>query len=167
MSTNKKKKLLLVFFIFLCCCLSTGYVTIMNKAIVNAKVKVKAPIWNVKFVDVETTNVIGSAANYERTSLTDSYISIFPSFEKPGDSISYRIKISNNGNLKAKIHNIGVYSSIIDVINFEYDDIHIGDVLNPGESSYFNIKFTYSPKKPVLKEKNEKILFVIDWKQAD
>ena len=139
----------------------------MQNVITEAKVRLKEATWKVKFTDVSTTTIHGGAQNYKQPVLTDAFISLYASFQEPGDSISYKIQVTNEGSLKAAVANITVLSNLIDLVDFEYTDITVGDVLDPSQRKFFNVKITYNPKKSIVKSKEDKIVLVINWKQAN
>ena len=164
--TKKRKRLLLLLIIALFFLISTGYFYTISQSTVETNVKIKKPIWNIKFTDVRTLNVVGSAKNYKQPRLTSGYISLYPSFEKVGDQINYKVRVSNVGNLNARVSSINVISKLKDYVDFEYYDMNVGNLLNEGESKYFNIKVTYNPKINTTEAVEGTILLIFTWEQA-
>ena len=71
---------------------------------INGNASVQTSSWKVKFSELSSATLTGTAAEVTKPTLSDTTIETYnATFKTPGDSISYKIKVSNTGSYNAKI----------------------------------------------------------------
>ncbi len=167
MSINKKKKLLLILIIFVCCFVSAGYFVLVQGLLIDGKVRLYSPKLDVQFKEIKTIRTIGAAKNYNFPRLEKYYITFFAELESVGDSITYKIKIKNVGNVDAKLTDINFIPELDKKVKYVFDGLMIGEVLKPDEARYVTLKIEYANQLDNKKEDFREFKLWLDWKQED
>jgi len=126
--------------------------------------------WNIKITKIETQNIIGGASNAEEPTGVDTLTATFKTnLVSPGDSISYKITVSNLGNLDAKLEKINVTDSNNPAIKFETSGLTEGDTLTAnGGTATLKLKITYDSNVTSQPENTKGTISVtLDYVQAD
>lgn len=167
MSLNKKKKILLLLIIFVCCFVAAGYFVLVQAMLVEGKVRLYSPKLDVEFKDIKTIKTIGEAKNYKFPLLEKHHITFFAELESVGDSITYKIKIKNVGNVDARLTDINLIPEIDNKIKYVFNGLMIGEVLKPNESKNVTLKVEYENQSDDKKEDFREFKLWLDWKQND
>lgn len=81
-----------------------GFAAFSETLTINGSASVQTSTWKVKFSELGTATLTGSAAEVTKPTLSDTTIETYnATFKTPGDSVSYKIKVSNTGSYNAKI----------------------------------------------------------------
>lgn len=81
-----------------------GFAAFSETLTINGSASVQTSTWKVKFSELGTATLTGSAAEVTKPTLSDTTIGTYnATFKTPGDSVSYKIKVSNTGSYNAKI----------------------------------------------------------------
>lgn len=169
MSIGGKKKILLISFIFCCCFIAVGYFFLIHNMIIKGNIKVEEPKWEVKFKNITTEQVTGSASNYKKPELLDYVINFYAYFKEPDDSIEYEITVKNSGNLNAKLTGILLALEDPKAIKYEVIGINNGYVLKKGNEKTFRIKLTYTGEVTDNNSNNTEYKYtklILNWNQA-
>ena len=81
-----------------------GFAAFSQNLTINGNASVQTSSWKVKFSELGSATLTGTAAEVTKPTLSDTTIETYnATFKTPGDSISYKIKVSNTGSYNAKI----------------------------------------------------------------
>ena len=81
-----------------------GFAAFSQNLTINGNASVQTSSWKVKFSESGSATLTGTAAEVTKPTLSDTTIGTYnATFKTPGDSISYKIKVSNTGSYNAKI----------------------------------------------------------------
>lgn len=81
-----------------------GFAAFSETLTINGSASVQTSSWKVKFSELGTAKLTGTAAEVTKPTLSDTTIETYnATFKTPGDSVSYKIKVSNTGSYNAKI----------------------------------------------------------------
>ena len=135
---NKNKMLIITT---LCCVLvfmGVGYAVLSAQLDFFGEVNFSG-VWDIRITDMKVLSKKGMAKEGNI-----SYEGINASFSHelyaPGDSITYEVTVTNEGNIKAALKQVtSTVTPKYDKINLT-NDLYQGQVLNPGESMSFTIK---------------------------
>ena len=100
------------------------YLTIDGTASINSN-------FDVRFTDIETSAITGGAYNKSEPSFTNTTATFDAAFLAPGDSITYAVRVDNNGTMNAKLENVDVSVDNSENISYELTGIQTGDVIEP------------------------------------
>ena len=118
-------------FIFLTLCLMFIFL-----APVSASNQFKVTITEV------TNSGEGATSNY--SSYTDNSVTFAADLYLPGDYITYKIKVKNQGNIDAILKKINVEKTDNPAILFDYKGINEGDILKKGDEVTFTVTASYN-----------------------
>ena len=81
-----------------------GFAAFSQNLTINGNASVQTSSWKVKFSELGSATLTGTAAEVTKPTLSDTTIGTYNvTFKTPGDSVSYKIKVSNTGSYNAKI----------------------------------------------------------------
>ena len=81
-----------------------GFAAFSETLTINGNASVQTSSWKVKFSELGTATLTGTATEVTAPTLSDTTIETYnATFKTPGDSVSYKIKVSNTGSYDAKI----------------------------------------------------------------
>ena len=125
--------------------------------------------FSVKITDITVSSQNGGAADKPGvTTHTDTTATFGVTLQSPGDSITYDIRIENQGSIDAVLKTITKTDTNNSAILFETSGVAEGDALNVGESKVMQVKVTYNPSVTSQPTDLESTLNVIlDYEQAD
>lgn len=167
MSIKSKKKILLLSLIFCCCFIAVGYFVLMHRMYIKGNIKIEEPKWEVKFKNIKTVDMEGSASNYNKPMLSDYIINFFAYFKELNDSIEYEIDVKNSGNLNAELSSISVLDLNDDLIKYEIIGIKEGTILKKGKNKKFKLKLTYVKQNTEGKTLEKSMRLILNWKQEE
>ncbi len=166
MNIKKKKNLILILLIFCCCFVAIGYFIMIRSIIVQGKVRIDPAVWDVRFEEVTTTKTIGKATNYMNPTLDSYVVNFYANFKEVNDSITYKIKIGNRGNLDAELASMNFLLDGKDYIECDLKGLTVGTKLKKGKSIDIEVTIKYTGDNvEQLKEMND-IKLILNWKQA-
>ncbi len=122
--------------------------------------------WDIRFTDMYVDKVVGFAKELTKPSYTAQTATFSVSLTAPGDSITYDLTITNNGNLDVKVESIYIIpeDKNDDTILYSVDKIHVGDELDAGESTHMTVSATYN--KTTAQEKvSSSVTVLINYEQ--
>lgn len=171
MSILKKKNLILLALVFCCCFIAVGYFVVVQAIIVKGNIKIEESRWKVKFKDVQTKKLNGSAENYKDPTLSDYVINVYAKFKDPKDSAEYEIIVRNDGNIDAELSKIFFTPADSQVLEYKISGLNEGMVLKKGKEKKFKLKITYVGNN-TNQENNGgtseyTMKLVLNWKQAN
>lgn len=125
--------------------------------------------FSVKITDITVSSQNGGAADKPGvTTHTDTTATFGVTLQSPGDSITYDIRIENQGSIDAVLKTITKTDTNNSAILFETSGVAEGDALNVGESKVMQVKVTYNPSVTSQPTDLESTLNVtLDYEQAD
>lgn len=132
--------------------LTIGYAALSTTLNITTKVSVPGSTWSVKFANLGTPTLTGSAAVVNAATINDTLINIDVSVKQPGDSIVYTFDVTNDGTLDAKLSAAPTISDLTsaNASNIKYtltyadgSAISANDVLNHGETRNLKLTATY------------------------
>jgi len=123
--------------------MGVGYAAFSTVLNINGTAEISSS-WDVEITNVETIEQIGDATNKEEPTFTYDTANLRASFIYPGDSIKYRITVSNLGSLNAVIDSAKLELDDQNVLIHEIEGIDAGETLNAGSSKSFTLKITFN-----------------------
>ena len=138
--------------------LAVGYLRLASVQSLETKSKV---IWNVHITDIKRINQEGDSM--ELSPPTHSFYSATYNvgFVNKDDSITYEIKVKNDGNIDAKLKTITIVPNN-NIINKELDNIFTNEVLKAGKEKTFKLKLTCMENIENYKERE---MIILDYVQ--
>ena len=106
----------------------------------------------VEITDIEISNTEGNAVNEKKPSFNDLTATFNVDLKEASDSLTYLIKVKNNGNSKVKLYNVEMDIANNSNITAEVLGIESGDSLNENEEALIPVKIGYL--EDVLEEEN-------------
>ena len=165
MDLKKKKKLILILLIFCCCFVAVGYFVLIRSVVIEGKVRVEPAVWDVRFEDIKTIKTIGKAENYKDPELDSQIIKFYAGFNDVGDSIIYKIKIANRGNLNAQLASINFNSDNKKYIDYSIKGIEVGTKLKSGKTKTIEVKLKYNGNIDDSFKEYSDTKLILNWKQ--
>lgn len=81
-----------------------GFAAFSETLTINGNASVQTSSWKVKFSELSSATLTGTASEVTAPTKSDTTIETYNvTFKTPGDSVSYKIKVSNTGSYNAKI----------------------------------------------------------------
>ena len=136
------KKVIIVTLSVLVLIMVIGYATFSTNLKINGTANI-ASEWNIVFTKIEILEQEGTVEEKTPATAKGTSATFNVDFKSPGDYITYRITVENKGTLNAIISNIKASQEGSSAINFELDNINIGDKLAKGTSTTFTVKISY------------------------
>ena len=100
--------------------------------------------WRIEITNVETKKTVGNAKNVTDPSFDKLTANMSASFEKPGDSISYDITVSNLGNIDAVLDSIKMNMEEQEYIDFKIEGIQAREELVVDQDITFQLTIKFS-----------------------
>lgn len=171
MSILKKKNLILLALVFCCCFIAVGYFVVVQAIIVKGNIKIEESRWEVKFKNVQTKTLNGSAENYRDPVLSDYVIDVYAKFKDPKDFVEYEITVRNDGNIDAELSKILFVPNDNQILEYKVNGLNEGMVLKKGKEKKFKLKITYVGNNTNQENNNGTseytMKLVLNWKQAN
>ena len=104
--------------------------------------------WRIEITNVETKKTVGNAKNVTDPSFDKLTANMSASFEKPGDSISYDITVSNLGNIDAVLDSIKMNMEEQEYIDFKIEGITAREELVVDQDITFQLIMKLSENIP-------------------
>ena len=138
-----KKNIIISFLVAIVCIMAIGYATFQTTLNITGTASITSD-WNIKITDVTTKNVIGDATKAFEPVVSDTAVTFKTNLVSPGDSMTYEVTISNEGNVDAKVESIEMTDSKNPAIVFQTSGINENDLLEAGQKQTYNVIVSYS-----------------------
>jgi len=150
------KNFLIVSLTIILLCSTTVFLAVLNPndlSVSATNISKEKSNWNVKINSVEVFSINGTVVS-DITTFTDSSCKFSHTFSKYGDSITYKVKVKNEGTFDAVLDS----SSFTSLDNYK-NDVRVdfeepNQILKSGEEKEFNVSFTYINSVNTLPIKN-------------
>src|SRR5574344_34147 len=155
------RSILIVILCVLSLGMGIGFASMESTLQIGGTAKIVEPSWNVGITSISVCTAadmalnqkcatpVGSALNVTDgtgVSQTDPLKATFTTtLALSGDNITYKVVITNNGTIKAKVSNIAFEKTYDETtpIMFAYNNYAVGDTLKPGESKTIYVNVSY------------------------
>lgn len=119
--------------------------------------------WNIGFVDMQLSDVVGGAKELGKPSFTSTKANFYVSLTGPGDKIVYDLTIKNSGMINAKVEDIDVTlnNKPGDQIIYSVGGIDVGDELKVGESTHMTVTAMYNRNATTSLDSVRKDMWVV------
>ena len=104
--------------------------------------------WRIEITNVQTKKIVGSAKNTTEPTFDQLTANMSASFEKPGDSITYDITVSNLGNIDAVLDSIKMNMEEQEYIDFKIEGIRAREELVVDQDITFQLTMKLSENIP-------------------
>ena len=138
-----KKNIIISFLVAIVCIMAIAYAAFSQTLNINGTATIDSN-WNIKITDVTTKNVIGDASKAFEPVVSDTAVTFKTNLVSPGDSMTYEVTISNEGNVDAKVESIEMTDSKNPAIIFQTSGINENDLLEAGQTQTYNVIVSYS-----------------------
>lgn len=149
--------------------LSIGYATLNQVLNISGTANIKGQTWDVVFEDLtEPTahnGLVGSAKGIS-ANLTSTTLTFAAELNLPGDSITYRFKVANNGSIDAILSETPVISGLSEaqaqnvIYEFTYEDgtlITMNDELPAGEKKNLKLVIKLEPDATTVSAEDKQL----------
>ena len=143
MTRRKRNNLIILGLCAVVVCMGIVYAAFSTQLRINGTSSITSN-FRVLITNIETGDIVGSASNKEEPTYTDDSATFSASLEKPGDSISYNITVSNEGTIDAVIDSIKINAPKQDAIIFSIEGINSKEDLLKDESKTFSVVVKYN-----------------------
>lgn len=162
---RKKKTIIIIALLIVILIMAVGYATLISQLSLNGNAQITSE-WNVKITEISAQDVSPNC-NAGQPQFTNNTVTFNAELTKPGDYITYMIKIQNTGTIDAVLKNIeftddGTGSSAIIYSNSEPKP-----TLSAGEETAFLVKVSFDENATEIPEvKTKKITGTIEYVQS-
>ena len=160
MRTRQKQKIIIGVLCSIVIGLTIGYALLSQTLNINGTSEVTAD-WRIEITDVQTKNATGNAKNITEPTYDKLTANMSASFEKPGDSITYDITVSNLGNIDAVLDSIKMNMEEQEYIDFKVEGITAREELISKEHITFQLTIKFSENIDEMPS-NEPLNFSVD-----
>ncbi len=171
MTESKKFKDRAIFALFIVIVVMAVAVIVLaqnNLTKINGTANGDGLMWDVKFLGVKEVDRVGNALEKYPPEYDVTYIYFDVDFQNPGDSITYEVRLANNGKLDAVLTNINrIETANIDAIKYYVTGLNENEVIKAGEEKAIQIKVVYESSDNVTSDINKGISLSFDFAQAN
>ncbi len=168
----RNRRVVIVCLLIIISLFSVGYAALAESLSVASSSRIDAN-WDIEISDITSQDITGSATNmFEPKVLSSTSASFGVNLVKPSDSITYRIKIKNNGTMNAYLSGITISENNTDlessVIKYSISGVSIGKTeLSAGSENTIYLKVYYDDNKNVLtsEKQNYVVNFIYEQKR--
>ncbi len=137
------KNFLIVSLFVMLLCSTTVFVAIVSPSDLSTSVKdYSKEIWNVKIDSVDVVSTTGKAI-YNNPSFTATSVKYNHSFSEKGDSVTYKVKVKNEGSYDAKIDYNSLFMNNNESLYVNVISTEPSNVLKKGGETEFTVSFQY------------------------
>ena len=138
MRTRKKQRMIIGILCAIVIGLAVGYAVLSQTLNIQGTGGITTD-WRIEITNVETKKTVGNAKNVTDPSFDKLTANMSASFEKPGDSISYDITVSNLGNIDAVLDSIKMNMEEQEYIDFKIEGIQAREELTVDQDITFQL----------------------------
>ena len=141
---NKKRSRTILMFslIGIMVCMVIGYAAFSASLNITGTSTITSD-WDVKITNIESRNIEGKARDISVPSHTDTTANFTAGLSSPGDSITYDIKIENEGNIDAVIKLLNYTATESEAIKVTSSGVREGQVIKQNEEKHLYITVTF------------------------
>ena len=139
----KKKYFIAVFLIAIICILSIGYAVCKSELTITSSANITSN-WDIEITSINVKSISGHATKAIEPVISGTTATFKTNLESPGDSMTYEVTVTNNGNVDAKVDKIETTDSLNPAITFTTNGINQNDLLEAGQSASFEVTTAYS-----------------------
>ena len=139
----KKNYLIITILIASICILAIGYAAFTSQLKITGNSNITSN-WDIKITNITVKNITGGASKVIEPITSGTSATFKTSLISPGDSMTYEVTVTNNGNVDAKVKNIQETTSTNPAIVFETKGINQNDLLEAGNSQTFDVTVSYN-----------------------
>ena len=139
----KKNYLIITILIASICILAIGYAAFTSQLKITGTSNITSN-WDIKITNITVKNITGGASKLIEPITSGTSATFKTSLISPGDSMTYEVTVTNNGNVDAKVKNIQETTSTNPAIVFETKGINQNDLLEAGNSQTFDVTVSYN-----------------------
>ena len=138
----KNKKVMIIAMCLAILLMITGYSLFQTKLIINGTSEVTSS-WKVYFSEILSSSGTGTATEAMTPRLTNTSLEFSVNLEKPGDSYTYVVRLTNAGSIGAIVNEINASSTGSAGVDYTITGIKKGDKLPAGADKVIIIKMNY------------------------
>ncbi len=147
MRTRKKQRIIIGTLCAIVIGLAIGYAVLSQTLNIQGTGGITTD-WRIEITNVETKKTVGNAKNVTDPSFDKLTANMSASFEKPGDSITYDITVSNLGNIDAVLDSIKMNMEEQEYIDFKIEGITAREELVVDQDITFQLTMSLSENIP-------------------
>lgn len=180
---RRKKNIIIALLIGIVLIMTVVYAAFSSQLTINTGSQITST-WDVKITNIELEETTGTSSNsYDNNdqqimpTYTDLTATFSADVRSPGDTITYRVTVTNKGTLKAKLIGCNWDSETAAIANTGYIRYSkacpaTNSVVNPGSTQTIDITSTYyddpnGQTQPTLSERSKSATLVLDYVQAE
>lgn len=141
----KKKYFIIILLIAIVCIITVGYATFKSELEVTGTSSIVSN-WDIEITNINVKSVAGNASKAIEPVISGTSATFKTNLERPGDSMTYEVTITNNGTVDAKVSSIETTDSLNPAIIFSTKGINQNDLLESGQTQTFDVTTAYSDK---------------------
>ena len=145
--TRKKQRIIIGTLCAIVIGLAVGYAVLSQTLNIQGTGGITTD-WRIEITNVQTKKTVGNAKNVTDPSFDKLTANMSASFEKPGDSISYDITVSNLGNIDAVLDSIKMNMEEQEYIDFKIEGITAREELIVDQDITFQLIMKLSENIP-------------------
>ena len=150
----KKNSLIITILIALTCIIAIGYAAFTSQLNITSTSTITSN-WDIKITNATVKNINGGATSKAQPIISDTAVTFNTGLKTPGDSITYEVTVTNNGNVDAKVGTIEQTKTDNPAITFQTESINENDLLEAGQSQTFTVTIGYSDQITTQPENTE------------
>ena len=143
LSRKKKNNIIIASLCAIVVLMGIGYAAFASQLRINGTSSISSE-WKVLITDITSGSIVGGASNASEPTHTETTATFSTNLISPGDSITYTIKVENQGTIDATLTSIYINTGSNDAIVFETSGISEGDNLLQGATDELYVKVSYS-----------------------
>ena len=138
----KTKKIIIITMCTLICIMAVGYAAFATQLTINGTANIEST-WKVEFTNIAEGLKTSGATIKNPPTAKGTTATFDVDLTSPGDTIIYRITVTNNGTLNAIINDITASETGSDAIKFVIAGIKKGDKLASKATTTFSVSIIY------------------------
>lgn len=139
----KRKPIIFIFLIAIACILAIGYAAFSTELTITGTSQITSK-WDIEITNITITNILGDATKAIDPVVSGTSATFKTNLVSPGDSMTYEVTVTNNGNVDAKVGTIEMTDSKNPAIIFQTQGINQNDLLEAHQSQTFDVTVAYN-----------------------
>lgn len=150
---RKQRNIMIISLVAVLVCMAVGYAAFSANLNISGTSNITSS-FDVKITDITSGSIAGNAQDLDTPRHTDTTANFRAGLTSPGDSITYDIKIENQGTLDATIKLLNYTATQSDVIKVTSSGVREGQVIKKGEEKhlYITVAFDENYNGPSVEE---------------